>query len=249
MSDVRRAVLRSTQDFDCSRWLRFEMSDERPLTFRGGQYVIIDTGLKLEDGRARKRAYSMLSLDDDPTHFELGVFRLPGGEAAELMNTLDAGYELRFTGPWGKLNVPGDLATRPGKILVIATDSGASAAVGLLRSQALRPYLSRVQLWHFRTHPDAFLSDAFLRDKLGCSADLRSEPLATVQAPLRAMELERWLEERVGELPAQVYLIGDGILTRQSTAQLIAAGMDEAHIQCESFFNHEKKAKAEKSVA
>jgi ferredoxin-NADP reductase len=64
------------------------------------------------------------------------------------------------------------------------------------------------------------------------------------------MELERWLEERLaiaGELPAQVYLTGDGILARQSTAQLMAAGMPEAHIQSESFFNHEKKAKTSQS--
>lgn len=248
MSDVRTAILRSTQEFDGSRWLRFELSDARPLAFRGGQYVIIDTGLKLEDGRARKRAYSMLSQDDDTAHFELGVFRLPGGEGAEFMNTLEPGQELRFTGPWGKLHVPDDLATRPGKILVIATDSGASAAVGFVRSQSLRPHLSRVQLFHFRTHQDAFLSDAFLREKLGHLADMRSEPLASVQAPLRSMELERWLEERMGELPAQVYLIGDGILARQSTAQLIAAGMAESQIQSESFFNHEKKAKAAASV-
>ena len=248
MSDVRSARLRSTQDFDSSRWLRFELSDERPLAYRGGQYVIIDTGLKLEDGRARKRAYSMLSQDADPTCFELGVFRLPGGEGAEFMNTLELGSELRFTGPWGKLHVPEDLEARPGKILVVATDSGASGAVGLLRSQGLRPHLSRVQVWHFRTHPDAFLSDAFLREQLGCLADIRSEPLASVQAPLRSMELERWLEDRVGELPAQVYFIGDGILARQSTAQLIAAGMSESHIQSESFFNHEKKAKASQPV-
>lgn len=252
MSDVRTAVLRSAREFGSSRWLRLELSDNRPLTFRGGQYVIIDTGLKLEDGRARKRAYSMLSPDQESHTFELGVFRLPGGEGSELLHQLREGRELRFTGPWGKLHVPEELATRPGPIWVIATDSGASAAIGLLRSAALQPHLSRVQLWHFRTHPDAFLSDAFLREKLGNVTDLRSEPLASVQAPLRAMELERWLEQQLaiaGELPAQVYLTGDGILARQSIAQLLAAGMPDAHVQSESFFNHEKKAKLASSAS
>jgi ferredoxin-NADP reductase len=251
MSDVRTAVLRNAYDFGGSRWLRLELSDNRPLAFRGGQYIIVDTGLKLEDGRARKRAYSMLSPDSESQQFELGVYRLPGGEGSELLNVLMEGRELRFTGPWGKLHVPVDLATRPGPVWVIATDSGASAAVGLLRSAALQPLLPRVQLWHFRTHPDAFLSDAFLRERLEHLTDLRSEPLASVQAPLRAMEFERWLAERLaiaGELPAQVYLTGDGILARQSTAQLMAAGVPEAHIQSESFFNHEKKAKPAQSA-
>jgi ferredoxin-NADP reductase len=252
MSDVRSAVVRSTQEFDGSRWLRLELSDGRPLEFRGGQYVIVDTGLKLEDGRARKRAYSMLSPDSESAQFELGVFRLPGGEGSNLINQLAIGHALRFTGPWGKLHVPRDLASREGPIWVVSTDSGASAAIGLVRSAQLQRYLSRVQLWHFRTHPDAFLSDAFLREKLGPAADLSSEPLASVQAPLRAMELERWLQERLdksGALPAQVYLTGDGILARQSIAQLMAAGMAEENIQSESFFNHEKKAKAVQSVA
>jgi ferredoxin-NADP reductase len=246
MSDVRTAVLRSAQDFGSGRWLRFELSDDRPLGFRGGQYIIVDTGLKLEDGRVRRRAYSILSPDAESGQFELGVFKLPGGEGSGLLNQLSAGSELRFTGPWGKLQVPDDLASRPGPVWIIATDSGASAAIGMMRSEALAPHLSRVQLWHFRTHPDAFLSDEFLRDKLGNVTDLRSEPLASVQAPLRAMELERWLQEQLaiaGELPAQVYLTGDGSLARQSIAQLIAAGMPEQHIQSESFFNHEKKAK------
>ncbi|HET8933624.1 MAG TPA: FAD-binding oxidoreductase [Polyangiales bacterium] len=252
MNEVRSAVLRSTRDFSCSRWLRFELTDGQPLAFRGGQYVIVDTGLVLPDGRPRRRAYSMLSPDSEPHSFELGVFRLAGGAGSELLNQLAEGSELRFTGPWGKLHVPEDLATRPGPIWMIATDSGASAAIGMLRSQALQPYLSRVQLWHFRTHPDAYLSDAFMSETLGCLADLRSEPLASVQAPLRTMELERWIEERLsraGELPAQVYVTGDGILARQSKQQLLAAGLPELHMQSESFFNHEKTVKLAPALA
>jgi ferredoxin-NADP reductase len=252
MSDVRTAIVRDTRSFHGSRWLRLELADNRPLTFRGGQYVIIDTGLKLEDGRARKRAYSMLSPDSESQSFELGVFRLPGGQGSELLNQLEPGREVSFTGPWGKLHVPDDLAARPGPVWVIATDSGASAAIGFLRSAALQPFLSRVSLWHFRTHADAFLSDEFLREQLGALADLRTEPLASVQAPLRTMELEKWLQERIdgaAEPPAQVYLTGDGILARQSIAQLTAAGIPEDHIQSESFFNHEKKAKGTPSVA
>lgn len=246
MSDVRRAALRDARNFGSSRWLRMELSDDRPLSFRGGQYIIIDTGLKLEDGRPRRRAYSMLSPDADSAQFELGVFSLPGGEGSQLLNRLEAGSELCFTGPWGKLHVPEDLGARSGPVWIIATDSGISAAIGLVHSAALQAQLSRVQLWHFRTHPDAFLSDAFIREKLGNLADLCSVPVASVQAPLRALELERWLQtqlEQSGTLPAQVYLTGDGILARQSIAQLMAAGVPEQHLQSESFFHHEKKAK------
>lgn len=246
MSDVRTAVLRDSHCFGCSRWLRFQLSDDRPLTFRGGQYVIVDTGLKLPDGRARKRAYSILSADDDPQHFELGVFRLPGGEGAAFLQQLQLGAELRFTGPWGKLHVPQELAERPGPIWMIATDSGASAALGLARSQALAPLLHRVKCWHFRTHPDAFLSDAFVQQLRGPESPVQCQPLASVQAPLRAAEVEHWVARQLAQdWPAHVYFIGDGALARQTAAQLIAAGLPEHHIQTESFFNHERKAKSE----
>jgi ferredoxin-NADP reductase len=39
------------------------LSDE-PLGFVGGQYVIVDTGVVLPNGKAAKRAYSILSSDD-----------------------------------------------------------------------------------------------------------------------------------------------------------------------------------------
>ena len=58
MRPMRTAVLRASQDFACSRWLRFEVSDERPLSFRGGQYLIVDTGLKLPDGRIYDNHYA-----------------------------------------------------------------------------------------------------------------------------------------------------------------------------------------------
>lgn len=247
MSEARTARLRASRIFACSRWLQFELADGRPFEFRGGQYLIVDTGLKLPDGRIRKRAYSMLSADADSQRFELGVFRLAGGAGSELLHELSDGAELRFSGPWGKLHVPEDLGTRRGPVWLITTDSGMSAALGLVRGAALAAHLSRLQLWHFRTHADAYLSDLFVREQLGALADLCSEPLASVHAPLRSSELQHWLQGRLhesGELPAQVYLIGDGSLARQASAQLLAAGLTESQIQSESFFNHEKKAKA-----
>lgn len=245
MSDVREARLRRAAAFASSRWLQLEPSDGRPLPHRGGQYVIIDSGLKLPDGRARKRAYSMLSSDADAHSFELGVYRLAGGEAAEYLWSLPLGATIRFSGPWGKLHVPEALAEHPGPVWIIATDSGASAALGLARSRAFAPLTERAALWHFRTERDAFLDDAFVRERVPHGMRFESAPIAAVHAPLRAAELTHFLAQRLHAepLPAQVYLCGDGALARLATQQLVAAGMDEAAIQTESFFNHaEKKA-------
>lgn len=246
MSDVRSAVLRRAEAFSGSRWLQLETSDGRPLPFRGGQYVIIDTGLKLADGRARKRAYSMLSVDSDAQRFELGVCRLPGGEAAEYLWSLPLGATIRFSGPWGKLHVPEALPEQPGPVWVIATDSGASAALGLVRSQAFAPLTERAALWHFRSERDAFLRDDFVRERVPAGMRFESAPLAAVHAPLRAAELTHFLTQRLHAepRPAQVYLCGDGALARLATQQLMAAGVPEGLIQSESFFNHAEKKTA-----
>jgi hypothetical protein len=96
---------------------------------RGGQYVILDTGIEGTDGKPLKRAYSLLSpcftkermASIDPTanpsseaFFSLAVFRL-GESSATTSGTLsrglgsltlsqaDKGRVFKLTGPWGRL--------------------------------------------------------------------------------------------------------------------------------------------------
>lgn len=56
----------------------------------------------LPNGKAVKRAYSMLSPDAEQRRFQLAVKRIPDGPGSDFMHGIAVGGELRFSGPWGR---------------------------------------------------------------------------------------------------------------------------------------------------
>ena len=237
LSDIRVARLVDRAAFACSHWLRFELSDARPLVFGGGQYVIVETGLTLANGKPRRRAYSLLSEDSVHTHFELAVFQLPGGAGSQLMGQLELGAELRFSAPWGKLRAPADDARGP--VWVIATDSGISAALGLIRARDFAQQLARTSLHAWTSSPQYFLDPTFIRARATIDAQLEFGTLSAIGSQQRQFEArERTRRLLAHSLPEHVYLLGDGEVARDLSALLVEHGVDPARIQVESFFNH-----------
>ena len=113
-----------------------ELVAEKPLDFVGGQFVTVDTGLVHPSGKPVRRAYSVLSSDAEQLRFELASKRIPDGPVLRLRpRPRGRTRELRFTGPWGKF-FPARCAA--GKTLVLATDTGVTAALGLVQSRGLR---------------------------------------------------------------------------------------------------------------
>src|SRR4051812_15695509 len=134
-----------------------------PLGFVGGQYIIVDTGLVAASGKAVKRAYSLLSADANQLTFELAVKRLPLGPGSAFMHDVPVGAELKLSGPWGKLH-PAQGAD--GATVVLATDTGITAALGLLCSGRFAPLLAHTTFQWLRTASDDFLPDDFVRARL-----------------------------------------------------------------------------------
>jgi ferredoxin-NADP reductase len=248
LSDVRTARLRAATDFASSRWLQFEITDQRAFAFRGGQYVIVDTGLLLPDGRPRRRAYSMLSQDQSGAHFELGVFRLAGGLGCNWLHQLALNGELHFSGPWGKLAAPG--ADARGPVWVIATDSGPSAALGLCHGRSFEPHRARTELQIWTPSPDYFLDHAFIRSHAATCAALEFRTLGPIGSERRLAQIHEWaLQLLARHVPEHVYLLGDGAVTRSIVKLLLEHGVDPARIQVETFFNHvERKPNATRAA-
>jgi ferredoxin-NADP reductase len=237
LSDIRVAKLLEARAFACSRWLRFELSDQRPLHFHGGQYVIVETGLTLPNGKPRRRAYSLLSDDRVHTHFELAVFQLAGGAGCATVCDLALGGELHFSAPWGKLRAP-QPETR-GPVWVFASDSGISAALGLISARDFEPHLERSVVHGWATSAEYFLEPAFIRARVPARARLELQPLAGIGSEQRVREASARCQQllAVGQ-PEQVYLLGDGQLARALHRLLCEHGVDPTRIQVESFFNH-----------
>jgi ferredoxin-NADP reductase len=248
MTDFRTARVMEREDFDESCRLVLEVSDGRPLGFVGGQYVIVDTGLSLPDGKKRKRAYSIMSSDAEQQRFELAARRLEFGLGSQWISDLPVGAELRFSGPWGKLRAPS--ASEHGPVWVIATDTGVTAALGLVAGQGFAPRLIDTRFVWWTESPTYFLSsEAFFSSMRDCG-EIRLGALPAIGSAQRLELIEARMDElfRRGR-PDRVYVIGDGHVCTRSQALLEARGVERERVQVETFFHHvQRKASSERAA-
>jgi ferredoxin-NADP reductase len=237
MSQPRSAKLTAVQHFSRSSLLTFRPPVDTPLVFRGGQYVIVDTGLELADGRRRKRAFSIISSDADSRSFTLAVYAVEGGLGADAMRRLRPGDTLTFSGPWGKLSAPEAPSEAP--LWIIATDTGLSAAVGLLRSTAFDGLRGRIRFAHLNHALTPFLERDAWCDALTDVGHVYEGAIPPIGSPERPGALgglvRAWLEHGA---PQVVYLCGDGALPERVRVELADHGAVSVTVQAENFFNH-----------
>jgi ferredoxin-NADP reductase len=62
--------------------LQLQIAPEDFAGFRGGRYIILNTGIPLDDGKTVKRAYSILDCDADSQRVTLGIKGLDDGTAS-----------------------------------------------------------------------------------------------------------------------------------------------------------------------
>jgi ferredoxin-NADP reductase len=221
-----------------TRLLQLALVADEPLGFAGGQYIIVDTGLVTPTGKAVKRAYSILSAEEDQRAFTLASKRIPGGPGSGYMHELAAGTEIKFSGPWGKLRAAEGLA---GRALVLATDTGVTAALGLVLGRAFAPLLPRTRFVWLRTDPGYFLPEALVRARLprGLAA-VEIGLLPPIAHPERVPHARGLL---AAELPGlgQAFVAGDGAINYALLEDLVAAGVPATRDSLESFFNMPKR--------
>jgi ferredoxin-NADP reductase len=240
MATAKTALVTRTESIGPDTRL-LELAPAEPLDFLGGQYLIVDSGLVLENGKAVKRAYSLLSADSERTRFQIAVKRIPSGPGSGFLHALTAGAELRFSGPWGKL-FP-QLGAR-GRTLVLATDTGISAALGLLQSARFAPLLGDTVLLWLRTAADYFLPEAWVRARIPATcSEMRIEPLPPIGHPERVPHARALFRAVLGGgRLEQGFISGDGAVNYALLDDLIAAGVPATRDNVESFFNMPKKS-------
>lgn len=217
-----------------TRWLDLEASE--PLGFLGGQYLLVDSGLMLPSGKAAKRAYSIVSSDDEQRHFSLAVRRIAGGMVSRYMQEVAVGASLRFSGPWGK-HLRGLEANSEAPALVVATDTGITAALGLVRSRALQRRLPRSRLVWLLPSPNYFLPVEAVRSCLPSACSLEVQRLPALDHPERVACCEAWLtRELTRGIPADAFLSGDGLVLQALRRSLEAHGVAEERIFVDPFF-------------
>ncbi|MGH8521914.1 MAG: FAD-dependent oxidoreductase [Gammaproteobacteria bacterium] len=218
-----------------------ELVGDDPLCFTGGQYIIVDSGLVLPSGKAVKRAYSILSPDAEQGRFQIAVKRIPGGPGSGFMHQIGVGDDIRFSGPWGRFFPQDGLS---GPALILATDTGITAALGLVqgsRFQALAPL--SILIW-LRTAPEYFLPEFLVRDRSPpLCTPFRIAPIPPIGHPERIVHARTVLREVLaGVAIEQAFVCGDGTVNYALLDDLLAAGIPATKDNLESFFNMPKKS-------
>jgi ferredoxin-NADP reductase len=205
-----------------------------PLGFTGGQYLIVDSGVILPGGKVAKRAYSILSSDAAQDRFEIAVKRIGDGAASSYLHRVQVGDEVPFSGPWGQY-LPED--SRPRRTLVLATDSGITAALGRVAGRSFAPQRATTELVWARCAGD-FLPEAFVRERVPALGAVRLAWLPPVGHPER-LAAAMALASLATEGAESVYLSGDGDLLYPLRDRFA-----RATVRLECFFNNPAKKSA-----
>lgn len=243
MAEQKHAeLIRSVRLGQDTRLLTFRADGE--LGFRGGQYIIVDTGIPLPGNKIAKRAYSILSGDNMQNEFQLAVRRIGDGPGSNFMHGLEPGAELKFSGPWGKL-VAND---HDGDSLVFATDTGVTAALGLLNSHALAALRQPPRFIWIAESARYFLPfDHVIAqlDRIGVR-NLVVKEAPPIAAPSRVIKALDLIDEVLAtKMPSAAYLSGDGAIIYPLRDRLLSIGLDSNNIRLECFFNNpDRKAPA-----
>jgi len=233
------AVVRIEDLSPDTRLLTLSLTQGDHLGFIGGQYIIVDSGLPLPGGKIAKRAYSILSSDREQNQFQIAVRRIGAGLGSNYLHGVKSEMEIRFSGPWGKLFQTEKQIS--GKTWIIATDTGITAALGLVQSEEFRSRNAATRLTWWIPSLDYFLPEGWVEKTLGYLGvpfDSESiEPVEKVQDRI-ATSVRRINERLDTEMPAAVYLIGDGNVLYAAKEAFLMKGIPPAEVQIESFFNN-----------
>ena len=221
--------------------LLLDLCATEPLGFVGGQYLILDSRIVLPTGKAVKRAYSFLTSDAEQIRFQLAVKRIPDGLGSAFVHGLETGTDVSFSGPWGKF-IPREGAL--GRTLILATDTGITAALGFLRATRFAPLLPQALLIWLRASSEYFLPEEFVHKHIPASCgDVRIEAIPAIGHPERIPDARAILRQVLscGGLD-QAFIAGDGDVNQVLLDELVAAGVPVNKDNVESFFNMPKKS-------
>lgn len=217
-----------------------ELAPDERLDFVGGQYLIVDAGVRLPDGKVAKRAYSIMSSDERQDRVTIAVKRL-AGPGSDFLHALAPGAEVPFSGPWGQYLADDPRPRRA--TWVLATDTGITAALGLVSGRGFAPQRATTRLCWLVESERYFLPDDFVRAALpGGGLGYRREILPPVGYAERILVATFMIDRLLAiESPERVFLSGDGTVLGPLRERLVAAGMRADDVRVECFFNNPAK--------
>jgi len=221
--------------------LQCEMIEPNKLSFIGGQCILINSGIVMDNGKLGKRAYSIVSSDVKQNTFEILVKKIGNGVGSSFVHQLKEGDAFEFSGPWGK-NKPVANEIDEKSVLFIATDTGITTLLGLLRGSAYRDSLDDAKLIWLTSEEDYFIPlnnmDQWIPNY--CSYQMITD-ISDSKAINRTEECVKKIEALSFEkFYDKIWLCGDGNVIASLKAWFISEGYAAEQIVTESFFYHER---------
>lgn len=218
-----------------------DMVEPHELGFVGGQCILINSGIVMDNGKLGKRAYSLVSSDDTQNTFELLVKKIGKGVGSSYVHQLKEGDVFEFSGPWGK-NKPIVNETKDKSTLFIATDTGITAILGLLKGEAYRKSLTEARLIWITGKDNYFipLKDMDQWIPKYCSYKMFTN-ISNSKEINRSLECVNNVENlNLEKLYDKIYVCGDGNVNSAIKTWFINKGYAREQIIAESFFHHER---------
>jgi ferredoxin-NADP reductase len=223
-----------------ARSLVIERADGAPLAFRGGQYLIVNTGVALPCGKLVKRAYSLMPVPGDPARARLLVKRIGDGPGSSALHAAVLGSELLFSGPWGKLVPEEGLDDRT---LVVATDTGITAALGVVEHAREAGARNAARVLWLREEHESFLDEGQARARIeAVGVRFVTATIPRVHAAGRVASACEQIIGQVLELGARLVIAaGDGAVLYPLRERLLAPPSVVAEVRLDCFFNNPER--------
>ena len=227
---------------DVSSVITLKMPDG--FQFKGGNWILLNSGFSDSKGNLSKRPYSIMSSDSNGQIIRIAICKISrGGVSEHMIENLERGAELEFGGPYGKNYYIKD-ADPDGKLLLAATDTGITAMMGILNGNSCQKYLNRILIFWFREDNYEFLSDDYIYRNIPVNIS-NSFNIVIIPPPDDVGRYQIIRKELTGAIlemtPALSFLSGDGFALRIMREILCIFGMEDEYIRTEPFFNSDMK--------
>ncbi len=219
---------------------RLNFRSQEELGFVGGQYIIIDSKMPIDEKKNYKRAYTIISSDKEQFQFSIAYKEIESGVVTNgFLKEIAKGDEVKFSGPWGKF-LKEEKYAKTGGLLIIATDTAISTAISFLQSSKVCERACDVRLKWFVPSENYFL--CFSEVTRNMPKDIGEFEI--ILAPNFGMKRDDEFYNNVEELlnksnEASYLLCGDGRIVKNGKDLLLKKGIPEIQIGTKTYFNKE----------
>ncbi|HAU99485.1 MAG: hypothetical protein UX04_C0005G0052 [Microgenomates group bacterium GW2011_GWF2_45_18] len=216
--------------------VHFELVEPSVLTFRAGQYIILEI-----PGSEKKNSYSISSSPDLNHAIELLIDLSPSGKGTQYLQSLRIGEKIRFLAPAGHFVVDPEQTVQEQSMQYIATGSGIAPIKSMIVDQLRFQQDERpiTLYWGMRYESELFWLDKFqnlqkqfpnfhLHLVLSQAQDGWTLCRGRVTDCLSFHELD---------IAGGFYLCGNGTMIKDVKALLLEKKVEISHIHHEAFYS------------